>query len=92
MTDRDVVGRVAKMFGTRVAKRPASWLGKRPMFVTGISGPGAIAIIEQILPWLGKRRTIQATRALGHAQKDKRAWPHKLRYEGPRPRGRPPSK
>jgi hypothetical protein len=67
MTDRDVVGRAATLFGSRVRlslKAPpasATWH-------TEVSGARAEEIMEAVLPFMGARRSAKIATVLGHAR------------------------
>ena len=67
MTDRDVVGRAATLFGARVrltlkpAPSSATWH-------TEISGSRAEEIMEAVLPFMGARRSAKIATILGHAR------------------------
>lgn len=56
MTDRDVVGRVATLVGCsiRVTLQPAP---NKPTWHAEIQGPGAVAVMEALLPHMGARRS-----------------------------------
>lgn len=56
MTDRDVIGRVATLIGSRVTVR----FHQRPHKTTWhaeVSGPKAVEVMEAILPHMGSRRS-----------------------------------
>jgi hypothetical protein len=56
MTDRDVVERVAGLFGgMAVTKIPGYY--KQDQFVTRVTSHKALSIMRQILPYMGKRRS-----------------------------------
>jgi hypothetical protein len=55
MTDRDVVERVAEMFGGKAVTRSKPKVG-RDQFTTRVAGVAAISIMRLILPWMGERR------------------------------------
>jgi LAGLIDADG-like domain len=57
MTDRDVVERVAKLFGTSVTTVTHPREGWKTSYVTRVGGLKAISIMKQILPYMGERRT-----------------------------------
>jgi hypothetical protein len=67
MSDRDVVGRVATLLGCRVrlsfrrAPNSAIWHAE-------ISGDRAAAVMEEILPYMGARRSAKIATVLGHAR------------------------
>lgn len=67
MTDRDVVGRAATLFGSRVrltlkpAPASATWH-------TEISGSRAEEVMEAVLPFMGARRSAKIATVLGHAR------------------------
>jgi hypothetical protein len=62
MSDRDTVGRVATLFGSslRASARP----GRKAMYHAEIQGPRAEALIREILPYLGARRSSKAIEVL----------------------------
>jgi hypothetical protein len=62
MSDRDTVGRVATLFGSslRASARP----GRKAMYHAEIQGPRAEALIRELLPYLGARRTSKAIEVL----------------------------
>lgn len=67
MTDRDVVGRAATLMGTKVRTtlRPAPWTAT---FHTEVSGARAEAILWDLLPLMGARRSSKIATILGHAR------------------------
>ena len=66
MTDRDVVGRAATLMDTtiRLALHPAP---AKPTFHTEISGPRAAAVMREILPHMGARRSAKIAEVLALA-------------------------
>ncbi|MDG4801738.1 hypothetical protein [Micromonospora sp. WMMD980] len=68
MTDRDVVGRAATLFGVSVRLKlnpppnQATWHAEA-------SGPKAEAVMRAILPHMGARRSQRIASILGHAPK-----------------------
>jgi hypothetical protein len=66
MTDRDVVGRAASLMDAtvRVALHPKP---AKPSFHTEISGERAAAIMREILPHMGARRSSKIAEALADA-------------------------
>ena len=68
MTDRDVVGRAATLFGVgvRLSMRPAP---HSAMWHAEVSGPKAEAIMRAILPHMGARRSGRIAGILAHAPK-----------------------
>lgn len=56
MCDRDIVERVAKLFGGKAITKSQPEIG-REQFTTRVVGHGAISIMRQILPHMGKRRS-----------------------------------
>ncbi|GAB1641784.1 hypothetical protein [Krasilnikovia sp. MM14-A1259] len=66
MTDRDVIGRAATLFGVsvRLSMRPAP---HSAMWHAEVSGPKAEAIMRAILPHMGARRSARIAAILGHA-------------------------
>lgn len=65
MTDRDVVDRVARLLGvrTRPQLRPAP---NKAMWHAELSGSRAVEVLEQLLPYMGARRSQSIATALGH--------------------------
>lgn len=63
MCDRDVVGRVASLFGTQVRltlnKAPA-----KPTWTARVQGPAAAEILREILPHMGTRRSAKIAEVL----------------------------
>lgn len=55
MSDRDVVGRFASLIGVDV--RLSLQKRSKPMFHAECSGPRAVAVMEQLLPIMGARRS-----------------------------------
>ncbi|OZV74754.1 hypothetical protein CA850_29695 [Micromonospora echinospora] len=66
MTDRDVVGRAATLFGcsVRLSLKPAP---HKPMWHAEVQGPAAEAVMRAILPHMGARRSERIASVLGHA-------------------------
>lgn len=60
MTDQDIVERMA-LFGGNVYSYPARKEGWKPTWKWAINGQAAYDLAGQLLPYLGKRRTQQAT-------------------------------
>lgn len=56
MTDRDVVERVAEMFGGKAVTK-IRMEAQKDQYVVRLVGPKTIEIMETVLPWMGKRRT-----------------------------------
>lgn len=56
MCDRDIVERVAKLFGGKAVTLTRREIG-RNQFTTRAQGEDAISIMQQILPWMGERRS-----------------------------------
>ena len=59
MTDRDIVARVATIFGTKVHGPYRSESRGRlvkPIYSVRCISAAALSIMEQVLPWLGERR------------------------------------
>lgn len=65
MKDRDVVGRVATLMGTRVrvSLKPAPFA---PMFHTECQGERAAELMRLIFPHMGARRSSKIAEILGH--------------------------
>lgn len=63
MTDRDVVGRAASLMGCRIRlslkRAPAA-----PTFHAELSGPRAAAIMGELLPYMGTRRSARIAEVL----------------------------
>lgn len=55
MVDRDVVGRVATLFGSSIRCRLK--MGAQPLFTAEIQGQRAVEIMEALLPHMGARRS-----------------------------------
>lgn len=55
MTDRDVVGRAATLFGSTIRLTLKSH--DKPTWHAERQGAAAVAIMEAILPWMGARRS-----------------------------------
>lgn len=72
MTDRDVVGRAATLFGVsvRMSMRPAP---QSAMWHAEASGPKAEAIMRAILPHMGARRSGRIAVILAHAPRTSKA-------------------
>ena len=83
ITDRDVVGRAATVMGTKVRTtlRPAPWTAT---FHTEVQGTRAVAILWELFPLMGARRSSRIATILGHASVDRGSAP------GPRAH-RPPA-
>lgn len=64
MVDRDVIERVASLFGTSVTLRSVASGVRQAMWNTQVSGPRAIALMRMLRPWMGERRTKQIDAAL----------------------------
>ncbi len=66
MTDRDVVERVALLFGGRrvTAGKPRNW-GKQTVFTTSTQGDSAVQIMRAIRPHMGERRGARIDELLG---------------------------
>jgi hypothetical protein len=64
MTDRDIVGRAATLMGTRVRLqyRPAP---ASPMWHAELQGERAAAIMRELLPFMGSRRSGRIAEVLG---------------------------
>lgn len=64
MTDRDVVGRAAHLMDGRI-RMTISPVGLKPMFHTEITGHKAEAIMRELLPFMGARRSAKIGEILG---------------------------
>lgn len=66
MTDRDVIGRAATLFGVsvRLSLKPPP---QQAMWHAEVQGPKAEAIMRAILPHMGARRSARIATILGHA-------------------------
>ena len=75
MADEDVVARAATLLGATYRKwispRNATW---KPVFIVNIRGRRAVAIMNAVLPYMGKRRTERIQQALASIQ-------HRPRYQ-----------
>lgn len=56
MTDRDVIERVASLFGTSVYDLPIYQKGRKPSFRAQIAGAKAAEWMRLLRPWMGQRR------------------------------------
>lgn len=67
MTDRDVVGRAASLMdtGLRLALHPAP---AKPTWHSEVSGPRAAAIMREVLPHMGARRSAKIAEVLAVAE------------------------
>ncbi|MEU4568649.1 hypothetical protein [Micromonospora sp. NPDC023956] len=81
MTDRDVVGRAATLFGcsVRVTLRPAP---AQATFHAEVSGGRAEAVMRAILPHMGARRSQRIAGVLGRAPKTDKSPPKLSRPPG----------
>ncbi len=63
MTDRDVVGRAATLFGSsiRLTLRTAP---HRPMWHAEVQGPKAVSVMRAVLPFMGARRSARIAEIL----------------------------
>ena len=59
MSDLDVVLRAAHIMNART--HPEVVPGRKPLLVAQITGAGAVAVLLDVLPYLGSRRTARAT-------------------------------
>jgi hypothetical protein len=57
MTDKDVVERVAKLFGKHCHQCPPHGKGLKTVYTAKVHATDAIGIMEAIRPYMGKRRT-----------------------------------
>ena len=59
MTDRDVVERVSRMFGTGIyaQKQDKRYPNAKIGYRTQTTGHKAAGLMEQLLPWMGERRS-----------------------------------
>ncbi len=56
MTDRDVITRVAELFGNGVYHMPSKNPNRLDQFRAQISGEGAVEWMKALRPWMGARR------------------------------------
>ena len=66
MIDRDVIARVAAMFGTTYRPCKPSKEGYQVQFATSLHGPRAIRLMTLLRPHMGARRKKQIDLALAH--------------------------
>lgn len=64
MTDRDVVGRVATLFGSTI--RLTLKGGAKPTWHAERQGPAAVEIMRAVLPYMGSRRSQKIAEILSH--------------------------
>lgn len=67
MTDEDVVARVATLWGVayhEVRQARSLAMGWKPNYYVHLRGKPAVALMEQLLPFMGERRQRQIERAL----------------------------
>ena len=65
MTDKDVVERVAKIFGVQVKKKPDQRKAHyKPCWTVQASGPRAALWMNRMLPFMGMRRTARINEVL----------------------------
>lgn len=57
MTDRDIIERVAVMFGSRVGTKSQRREAWKPLFYVNVVSARAVAWMERLLPYMGERRT-----------------------------------
>lgn len=69
MTDRDVVGRVATLIGSKVTLRYPSNPKHQATWHAEVSGAKAVLVMEALLPHMGSRRSGAMATILGHAGK-----------------------
>lgn len=78
MTDRDIIDRVAALFGMTVTIRQPQKDHHKPSYVTCLRGKKAIDLMTELRPFMGKRRQEQIDRAIA-------SWtPPKRRQHGTR--------
>lgn len=68
MTDRDVVGRAASLLGTGI-RMSISTVGHKATYHAELSGARAAAVMLDLLPFMGARRSSKIAEVLG-----RRAW------------------
>ncbi|MFC9963614.1 hypothetical protein ACFVH4_05135 [Nocardia ignorata] len=56
MTDRDIISRVADLFGGSVYDMPRYIEGRKAQYRAQITGSGAARWMQDLYPWLGERR------------------------------------
>ena len=64
MTDRDVVARVAAMFGRKLGRWQSRRAREQPVFLVRITGAKAVAWMNALRPLMGERRRAQIDRAV----------------------------
>ena len=75
MTDADVVLRAARLMRARVHAETTRLPGypvvtRKPTYTAQITGTPAVLVMQEILPWLGARRTAKVTGiVIAHAAK-----------------------
>lgn len=77
MTDRDVIEHVATLFGTKVTSHPGQHGGQR-IYRAAIYGEKARWVMNQVLPFMGERRSAKIAEVLAHPAAYKRKpkpWP-----------------
>lgn len=87
MSDRDVIGRAATLMGAKVrlSLKPPP---QKAMWHAEMSGPRALALMWELLPLMGARRSAKIAEVIGHATLD----PVTQRNGAPGPRlTRPPA-
>ena len=64
MTDRDIIERVAKLFGRHCYANKPHGKGLKDVFTARIHATDAMGIMEAIRPYMGKRRTAKMDEVL----------------------------
>lgn len=64
MTDEDVIGEIAGLFGRKYHKYVPSNSNHKPCFVVLLTGRKAIDLMTKLKPLMGKRRQAQIDRAI----------------------------
>lgn len=57
MTDKDVIDRVAILFGVSTYSIPNTKFGKKPAFRATLKSHKAVVLMEKLLPFMGDRRS-----------------------------------
>lgn len=72
MTDFDVVLRAADVMGATTHAEPAYRPNHSDLMVAQVTGDRAVAVMREILPWMGSRRSAKITDiVVAHAAKKK---------------------
>lgn len=85
MTDLDVIEHVARLFGGRITALKFQKGNSRPLFQTGIYGEKARWVLNQVLPYMGERRSEKIAELLEHKpayNRKLKTWPFYEEYCG----------